>query len=169
MDGIVFGVAAALGFATVENVLYVFNSSSGILTAMLRAIVSVPSHAFYGAILGFYLGEAKIRCQSLVALQGLLFAVLLHGLFDTIAAVMSSGMIAIISLPAFVWIVYFKVVKKEIAEAEAQSPYRTEPQHPTAPEQRPATTQRSWKFCPYCGAHIEEGNRFCVNCGRRLP
>jgi RsiW-degrading membrane proteinase PrsW (M82 family) len=122
MDGIVFGVAAALGFATVENILYV--SEGGIWTAVFRALVSVPAHAFYGAILGFYLGEAKIRGRPLLALNGLLFAALLHGLFDTLSTVISSAVIALISLAAFVWIVYFKVVKKEIAEAEAESPYR---------------------------------------------
>ena len=167
MDGIVFGVAAALGFATVENILYVFQSSSGIVTAILRAIVSVPSHAFYGAIIGFYLGEAKIRRLPFLALQGLVFAALLHGLFDTIATVVPSGIIAIISLPALVWIIYFKVVKKEIAEAETESPYRTDAQL-TTPDQGPGTTQRLWKFCPQCGVPVVEGNRFCVNCGRQL-
>jgi RsiW-degrading membrane proteinase PrsW (M82 family) len=127
MDGIVFGVAAALGFATVENILYVFSSgvfSSDIWVAAYRAVVSVPAHAFYGAIMGFYLGEAKMRGRPLLALEGLMFAALLHGLFDTLATVTSVPITALVTLPALVWIIYFKVVKKEIAEAEAESPYR---------------------------------------------
>ena len=131
MDGIVFGVAAALGFATVENILYVL--STGIWTAVLRAVLSVPAHAFYGAILGFYLGEAKSRGRPLLALKGLVFAALLHGLFDTLSTVTPVPLITLVSLPALVWILYFKVVKKEIAEAEAESPYRSQPQSEKTP------------------------------------
>ena len=121
MDGIVFGVAAGLGFATIENLFYVFQNGVG--AAILRAMVSVPAHAFWGAIMGFYLGEAKVRGRPWIALYGLGIAVLLHGLFDTFATILPNvvGLIAILGL---VWIVYFKVVKKEIAEAENESPYR---------------------------------------------
>ena len=48
MDGLILGVAAALGFATVENIFYV--RAGKILTALVRAIVSVPSHALFGAV-----------------------------------------------------------------------------------------------------------------------
>jgi RsiW-degrading membrane proteinase PrsW (M82 family) len=136
MDGIVFGVAAALGFATVENVLYVLQNGLG--NGIIRAIVSVPGHAFWGAILGFYLGEAKVRGRPRLALYGLAIAVFLHGLFDTISTILP-GLVAIFAMLAVVWIVYFKVVKKEIAEAETESPYR--PDIPPGPSRNtPSTT-----------------------------
>ena len=121
MDGIVFGVAAGLGFATFENLFYVFQNGVGI--GILRAMVSVPGHAFWGAIIGFYLGEAKVRDRPWLALYGLGIAMLLHGLFDTVATILPN-VVGLISMLAIVWIVYFKVVKKEIAEAEKESPYR---------------------------------------------
>ena len=52
MDGIVYGVAASLGFATLENVLYV--AKGGLSLAITRALTAVPGHAFLGAIMGYY-------------------------------------------------------------------------------------------------------------------
>lgn len=120
-DGLILGVAAALGFATVENILYVLES--GFLTALVRAVVSVPSHALYGAIIGFYLGEAKFRRKPLLALNGLIFAILLHGIFDTVAMVLPS-IVGIVALVAFVLVLYYRVVKGEIRKAEDESPFR---------------------------------------------
>jgi RsiW-degrading membrane proteinase PrsW (M82 family) len=91
MDGIVYGVVASLGFATLENVIYVSQDSS---LALLRALTAVPGHAFTGAIMGFYLGQAYFPPGGSAALvdpaawrrrlivRGYLVAVLLHGLYD---------------------------------------------------------------------------------------
>jgi RsiW-degrading membrane proteinase PrsW (M82 family) len=58
MDGIVYGVALALGFATVENVLCVVRD--GLAIGLLRAVFAVPAHALFGAVMGFWLGRAKL-------------------------------------------------------------------------------------------------------------
>jgi len=121
MDGLILGVAAALGFATVENVFYVL--SSGLLTALVRAIISVPSHALFGAVIGFYLGEATFHRRPILALKGLAAAIILHTLFDTIATVVPS-ITGVIALVAFVLVLYYRVVKGEVREAEAESPFR---------------------------------------------
>ena len=115
MDGLILGVAAALGFATVENIFYVYQS--GILTGIIRAIVSVPSHALYGAIIGFYLGEAKFRKRPSLALQGLVAVIILHAIFDTVSTIFPS-IISVVALVGFVLVLYYRVVKGEIREAE---------------------------------------------------
>lgn len=120
MDGVIFGIAAGLGFAAVENIFYTFTYGGGV--ALFRAFVSVPGHAFYGAVLGYYLGEAKVRKVPWLAIQGLALAVLLHAVFDTLAQM--TGWIALFVLPAFVWFIYFALVKKEIARAQSESLYR---------------------------------------------
>ena len=56
-DGIVYGAAVSLGFATVENILYLF--ANGLESALGRAILPVSSHALFGVIMGYYLGKAK--------------------------------------------------------------------------------------------------------------
>ena len=58
LDGVVYGVALALGFATVENVLCVVRDGLGI--GLLRAVFAVPAHALFGAAMGFYMGRAKL-------------------------------------------------------------------------------------------------------------
>ena len=82
MDGIVYGAAASLGFATLENALYVIEG--GFAVAIMRGLLSVPGHATYGAVMGYYVGRARFDAANrwrLVGL-GLLAAVLLHGFYD---------------------------------------------------------------------------------------
>ena len=82
MDGIVYGVAASLGFATLENVLYV--AGGGAPVAILRALTAVPGHAFLGAIMGFYVGQARFDEGRRRVHLGRAAAVpiALHGLYD---------------------------------------------------------------------------------------
>jgi hypothetical protein len=82
MDGVVYGVATGLGFATLENILYV--SDGGIGVAILRAFTAVPCHAFAGAIMGFYVGQSKFRPQERgkLVVASLLWPILLHGVYD---------------------------------------------------------------------------------------
>jgi RsiW-degrading membrane proteinase PrsW (M82 family) len=58
-DGIVFAVFVSLGFAAFENLLYIFGSDTPLTTAIVRMLLSVPSHAINGVFMGYYLGVAK--------------------------------------------------------------------------------------------------------------
>lgn len=80
IDGMIYGVAASLGFATLENILYV--ASNGMGVAIMRAFTAVPQHAFTGAILGYYVAAAKFHRKKHAILEGYLIVVLLHGLYD---------------------------------------------------------------------------------------
>lgn len=82
MDGVVYGAAVSLGFATFENVLYVLDG--GLTVAILRALTAVPGHALLGVIMGFYVGQLHLhrdRRRSLL-LMAWGVPVLLHGLYD---------------------------------------------------------------------------------------
>ena len=82
MDGIVYGVTASLGFATLENVLYVFDGGIGI--AIMRGFTAVPGHALFGAIMGFYFGLAHfLPGRRRLYWAAYLLPVLLHGLYNT--------------------------------------------------------------------------------------
>lgn len=82
MDGLVYGAAAALGFACVENVLYVVDGGFG--TAVLRGLLSVPGHAFDGMLMGALLGAGLVRPhhRTRYALLALALPVLCHALYD---------------------------------------------------------------------------------------
>ncbi|MDB4929780.1 MAG: hypothetical protein JWM10_2264 [Myxococcaceae bacterium] len=82
MDGLVYGAAAALGFAGVENVLYVFDGGADL--ALMRGLVAVPGHAFDGMLMGALLGAGLIRprARGRYTALALLLPVACHALYD---------------------------------------------------------------------------------------
>src|SRR5882724_5056324 len=58
-DGIVYAVSVSLGFAGLENILYVLNCDNGIATGILRMFTAVPAHATFAVLMGYFLGRAK--------------------------------------------------------------------------------------------------------------
>lgn len=83
-DGIVYAVMVSMGFATVENVIYVFQY--GITTGLFRMFTAVPAHAIFATIMGFYLGKAKFTHRKVLyyTLLALGAASLFHGFYDVV-------------------------------------------------------------------------------------
>ena len=81
-DGIVYASIVSLGFATIENIMYVL--PGGLSVGILRALLSVPGHFFFGIIMGYFLSLAKFNKskRGLYIFLGLLFAILAHGIYD---------------------------------------------------------------------------------------
>jgi len=80
-DGIVYSVMVSMGFATLENVLYVW--SGGVGTAILRMFTAVPAHACFGILMGYFLGKEKFEHRKPhYAIYALLVATLFHGMYD---------------------------------------------------------------------------------------
>jgi RsiW-degrading membrane proteinase PrsW (M82 family)/ribosomal protein S18 acetylase RimI-like enzyme len=86
LDGIIHSVMIAMGFATLENIGYVLLAGeNGLQTGMLRMFTSVPAHATFATIMGYYAGKAKfdyINRKGLL-LKGLLLASFFHGAYDS--------------------------------------------------------------------------------------
>lgn len=81
MDGIVYGGMVGCGFATLENIGYVFLYSYE--TGILRMFTAVPSHACWGIILGYFMAKAKFSPNPKNHLtKGLLLVMVLHGTYD---------------------------------------------------------------------------------------
>jgi RsiW-degrading membrane proteinase PrsW (M82 family) len=82
LDGIIYSVMVGMGFATLENVLYVMDG--GYTTAILRMFLSVPAHATFAVIMGYELGKAKFagRKRIFYILSALLGASFWHGSYD---------------------------------------------------------------------------------------
>lgn len=116
LDGIVYAGVIALGFATVENVLYygrTFISSGGIglvFIVFLRGVLSPFAHTLFTSMTGIGCGIARESHNKAVKIImpfiGYMLAVFLHGLWNTIASLVGVGgfLIAyfIIWLPLFV-------------------------------------------------------------------
>lgn len=82
-DGIIYAVFVSLGFALVENILYVFESGIGI--AFMRAILAVPGHGLFAVAMGYFLSLAKFNKQSNLQkylVLSLVVPIGLHGTYD---------------------------------------------------------------------------------------
>lgn len=84
MDGILYTVAAGLGFACLENILYV--AAGGMAVAVTRAFTAVPLHTVCSALLGYAVGMAHFadtaEREDALIFRGLFLAVLIHGVYD---------------------------------------------------------------------------------------
>jgi RsiW-degrading membrane proteinase PrsW (M82 family)/N-acetylglutamate synthase-like GNAT family acetyltransferase len=85
LDGIVHAVMIGMGFATLENLAYVLGSDNGLQTGMLRMFTSVPGHATFAVIMGYYAGKAKFDFvhRKALLLKGILLATFFHGAYDS--------------------------------------------------------------------------------------
>ena len=138
MDGIVYGAATALGFASAENVFYLLgayfspeeifpgaNPDQALWTVFsVRALLSVPGHALFGAVWGYALGWAKFsepKHGRKLVVRGLLLAIVLHGVFNFLLvqpypALKAVGMLILVS-------VMWRLTHRRIAKALAGSPH----------------------------------------------
>lgn len=111
-DGIVYGVAVALGFALLENVMYVM--MGGVQVALMRGVLAVPLHAFCGVFMGIFFGAAKKaqidgRSSLKYSLLALIVPMIIHGIYDTLAFMGTSW--ATIALLAFVVLMYIVSIR----------------------------------------------------------
>lgn len=104
IDGIVYAVFVSLGFAALENVMYLFNNyDSWMSVGISRAIFSIPGHFGFGILMGYYYSLAHFYPKNRTRNIWLAFLapMLVHGVFDTILFVSSitpmfSGLLTII-------------------------------------------------------------------------
>jgi RsiW-degrading membrane proteinase PrsW (M82 family) len=111
LDGIVYAGVVALGFATVENVLYYGRSfaeqgGSGLfLTFFFRGVLGPFSHAVFTSMVGIGCGIARETHRSslrvLAPLGGYLAAVILHFLWNTLASFLTLG--GLLLTYVFIW------------------------------------------------------------------
>ena len=114
-DGIVYAVFVSLGFAAIENVLYVFQYGLGV--AISRGLLAVPAHMAFGVFMGSFYGRAKVaeiygrdseKILNLVLCY--VVPVALHAFYDA-CAMLGSDM-AMILFIAFVIVMYIIVIRK---------------------------------------------------------
>ncbi len=83
VDGVIYGTAAALGYATVLNVAFVVGSGGVDLVAgVIRIAVTALALASFGGLVGYFLGRCKFEDEPLWWMPaGLALAAILDGLF----------------------------------------------------------------------------------------
>ncbi|MFB6104069.1 MAG: PrsW family intramembrane metalloprotease [Halobacteriaceae archaeon] len=105
VDGAIYGAMAGLGFATIENSLYITQQvlTTAGATASLSAAVAAtpetlqvtairsfagPGHVIYSAFAGYYLGLARFNADNAgpIAAKGLLIAAAIHGTYNVLVS-----------------------------------------------------------------------------------
>lgn len=121
-DGIVYAVYISLGFAAVENLLYVY--AGGYQVGMLRAFTAVPAHAFFGVSMGYHFALARFypeaRMRELAF--AFLFPVMWHGFYDFFLMT-GKPIMFVLFLPLLIWL-WVSGLKK-MKKLSDESYYRT--------------------------------------------
>ncbi len=125
-DGIVYAVFVSLGFAAVENIMYV--SEGGNKVALVRALTAVPAHALFGIRMGYYFGVAHMYKEFRMAflIKALFIPVLLHGIYDFML-LSKINILLLAFVPYLVWLYYsgFREMKV-ISDASVFKPLEEE-------------------------------------------
>ncbi len=122
MDGVVYAVCVSLGFAAVENIMYLFSYyDSFVSVGVSRALFSIPGHFMFGVLMGYYYSLAKFYPKSPKKNHVLVLAapIIAHGVFDSLLFISDvapafSGVLTIVFL--FFCYKMWKYARKRIHE-----------------------------------------------------
>jgi len=125
VDGIVYAAAAGLGFATLENVLYVFSALEtslglAVQTGIVRAFISVPGHVLFSVMWGYALGRARFMPpgkRTAVILGGLLLAMAAHGLFNLLLYTAIGFAVLILVVVPLLWLAVHRRINHALSES----------------------------------------------------
>lgn len=130
LDGIVYSVCVTLGFAAVENVMYICGSGSDFMsTAIFRALLSVPTHFLCGVIMGYFVSLAKFypvfRTRNMIL--AFVIPMLAHGLYDWLLMYGSGGgasifgvlFISLLALCYYMWKVSLRFIRAHMTRDAA--------------------------------------------------
>lgn len=112
IDGIVYAVTISLGFATIENVLYLF--TYGVKFAFIRALFPVSSHCIFGIIMGYFYGKTKFTTEykKHFFLLSLITPILLHTIFDFMIITKAKWIYYLTPFMLVMWIISMYTVKR---------------------------------------------------------
>lgn len=124
LDGIVYSVFISLGFATIENIMYLLRFTNyNPFVGLYRGILSVPAHAIFGVTMGYYLSLAKFSQskeeENKNIKKALFMPLVLHGIFDFIL-MLGIPQTTLIFIPYvfYLWKVNQKKLNKYIYESK---------------------------------------------------
>jgi RsiW-degrading membrane proteinase PrsW (M82 family) len=133
IDGAVYGAVAGLGFAAIENVLYIsqnFQTPATVFTQIgvdfvesftdtleaggqITAVrgLAGPGHVVYSAFAGYYLGLAKFNRENAgpIIAKGILIAAFIHASYNTLVGIVP-GIVALLVPGVPTLVVFFGFV-----------------------------------------------------------
>jgi protease PrsW len=153
IDGIIYSATAALGFACIENVIYLCIMGPSVLVS--RAAYATPAHVMFSAMWGYSMGVARFKREGEIAiiLKGFLISAALHGIYNFVVAVRPK--LAVFSLlPLMLFMAW--LMNRRIKEFRSSFPF-------------PVLGEGALIICPGCGAYSQEDSDQCSRCGFATP
>lgn len=150
-DIVVYSVFSSMGFAIVENILYVLQSGYGV--GIFRALTSIPGHACFGVLMGYYFALsklAKLNNNENLYKKNLYLSIivpsLIHSIYDTL---LLSENISLFFLWFILLIVTYVICFRKIIQlSKIQNKINNN------------------NFCTNCGNRVF--SNFCTNCGKKV-
>ena len=117
-DIIVYASFVALGFAFLENIMYVF--TYGVNAAILRAVISVPGHLSFGIMMGYYMLLAKLsktkKNHRKYMIYSFIFPILIHGSYDFLLLFKNTYILIIMLILLFMFYIFSYMKIKRVIE-----------------------------------------------------
>ncbi len=164
VDGMVYGMTVALGFAALENLLYMARNGTGVL--FWRSLSAVPGHLVWGAFIGFGMAKTKFLTRELnyfrTMMPYVLYAVLTHAAYDFFLFLGGPlGLVSYVILGFLVW-----DARKKMIYLEGQTPFLAAGECPTCR----AANRPYAKFCKRCGTSLKQDfYTVCHSCTSKVP
>ncbi|MBQ9018893.1 MAG: PrsW family intramembrane metalloprotease [Bacilli bacterium] len=179
-DIIVYATFASLGFACIENILYVI--SHGFLNALLRALTSIPGHACFGIIMGYFLAQAKIgtinknvKIFQKNILLSLFIPTIFHTLYDAFLLYTSYNLLGILLF--FVFDIFMVVLCFITINKMSKIQYNLDKNLNTGVIStdktgqlvfsNPISINKEINYCPICGSPVKD-YIYCSKCGFKI-
>jgi len=178
-DIIVYAVFASLGFACIENILYVLNGGVGV--AVMRALLSVPGHMCFAIIMGYFLSQAKINQTSdnrglygRNVFLSILIPTVAHTLYDALLFyTVATGSVLAILLFIVGYIVMVVICFIVIGKtSKIQTNMNTNVSKGTIYQDKEGyihyqSEAKDINYCPLCGKYVK-GYNYCPGCGFKI-
>ena len=176
-DVIAYAVFASLGFACIENILYVF--AHGLMNAFLRALISIPGHMCFGIIMGYFFAQAKvgsINKHEGIFTKNIVLSILLptitHTLYDAFLFYTKYNALSILLFFVFdiamVVVCLVTVNKTSKIQQNIDKSLNTGVISTNEIGQLVCNTPSDEiNYCPICGSNVLEFN-YCPKCGFKI-
>jgi len=178
-DIIVYSVFASLGFACIENILYV--CTNGIGNAILRSLLSIPGHMCFGVFMGYFFAQAKvgrINKNSGIFKKNIILSILIptiaHTLYDAFIFYTEYNIFSIILFFMFdITMVVLGIVtinKMSKIQQNLDTHLDTGILKTTDTGELVYTSVASSgeiHYCPLCGNNVD-GCNYCSHCGFKI-
>ena len=116
-----YAACISLGFAALENLMYILPQENYISVGIFRGLLAVPGHFLYAVIMGYYYSMARFYPyrKGRNIFLAIALPVLAHGIYDTIIFSLDvTGSPAILLILAVIYFCFklWKIGKRRINE-----------------------------------------------------